>query len=107
MACGKSFTSVSNVAARSIRALDDAEVDAEAKALAADLAAWYAEEASVAKQAQSLLGASAEARRGTQGQRYQEAERRHNARVTELNRQAEQVRERLARRYGLKFPPLL
>lgn len=94
-------------ASSSIRAIDTTGVDSEAVALGQELVSWYVEEEALSRRAKSLLGSSdIKARKGSAGNAWKQAEEEHRRRCDTLNRHGADMRARLSKRYGLKFPPL-
>jgi len=94
-------------AAAALRGLDTNGVDPEAIEVAELVAGWYDEGEQVAETGRQLLtSGSVQARKGAAGQQYQAAEMAHAKAVAEVNSRGEQVRQQLAARYGISFPPL-
>ncbi|HEY1602353.1 MAG TPA: hypothetical protein VGG64_22315 [Pirellulales bacterium] len=93
-------------ASEALGALDARGVDAEALQLGRELMAWYREEVTLNERATSLLGsASAADRKGAAGS-WRSGEEQHRRKCDEINRHGAALRARLARKYGLAFPPL-
>ncbi len=91
-----------------IRALDAANVDPQALALAQEIAAWYDQGVVNSRQAGSLLQSNdVAARQGQAGKSWKSGAEEHRKQCLEINKRGERLRGELSRKYGLKFPKLL
>lgn len=94
-------------AAESLRKLDTQQVDAEVVALGQELAGWYDDGAKLSREAAYLLEeGTTEARQGARGETWKTGEQAHRQQCDELNRRGEQVRQQMATKYQLAFPPM-
>jgi len=90
-----------------LRNLPRENVDRDVLAHAADLAAWYDDEARLAGEASSLLGSSDfAARRGSAGKSWRNSEDKHRQRCDEINRRSATLQTQLSQKFGRQFPPL-
>ena len=69
--------------------------------------AWYNQGIANSHAAGSLLqSADIASRQGQPGQDWQAAEKQHREQCLQINRQGEQLRDALSRKYGVAFPKL-
>ena len=93
-------------AADSIRGLNNRGVDSALIVFGGKLAKWYENSVDAAQSGGSLLGADPNSRRGKPGQTYKKSEHQLQSDVKAINKDGQQLRSKLSRKYDLVFPPL-